>query len=146
MTRLFFGAALACLFLLFTGCREDAVISRTDIQFLQQGILVTHWSDEDHYSKYTEQLDTLYINQGEQVVFSAGYAINGSTISSDSAMNLYSSHYWELECESINSTTIESRFDSVGYRIVVLNKRHPPHFRGLASEHYSCNACFRRTY
>ena len=121
MTRLFFGAALACLFLLFTGCREDAVISRTDIQFLQQGILVTHWSDEDHYSKYTEQLDTLYINQGEQVLFSAGYAINGSTISSDSAMNLYSSHYWELEGESINSTTIESHFDSVGYRIVVLN-------------------------
>jgi len=121
MTRLFFGAALACLFLLFTGCREDAVISRTDIQFLQQGILVTHWSDEDHYSKYTEQLDTLYINQGEQVLFTAGYAINGNTISSDSAMNLYSSHYWELEGESINSTTIESRFDSVGYRIAVLN-------------------------
>ena len=121
MTRLFFGAALVCLFLFLAGCREDAVISRTDLQFLQQGILVTHWSDEDHYSKYTEQLDTLYINQGEQVLFTAGYAINGNTISSDSAMNLYSSHYWELEGESINSTTIESRFDSVGYRIAVLN-------------------------
>lgn len=121
MTRLFFGATLVCLFLFLAGCREDAVISRTDIQFLQQGILVTHWSDEDHYSKYTEQLDTLYINQGEQVLFTAGYAINGNTISSDSAMNLYSSHYWELEGESINSTTIESRFDSVGYRIAVLN-------------------------
>ncbi len=121
MTRPFFAVALACFFLLFTGCREDAVISRTDIQFLQQGILVTHWSDEDHYSKYTEQLDSLYINQGEQVLFTAGYAINGNAISSDSAMNLYSSHYWELEGESINSTTIESRFDSVGYRFTVLN-------------------------
>lgn len=121
MTRLFFGAALACLFLLFTGCREDAVISRTDIQFLQQGILVTHWSDEDHYSKYTEQLDTLYINQGEQVVFSAGYAINGITISSDSAMNFYNSHYWNFLEKSINSTSFESRFDSVGHYITILN-------------------------
>ena len=64
MAKPFFVFALACFFLILAGCREDAVISRTNIQFLQQGILVTHWSDEDHYSKYTEQLDTLYINQG----------------------------------------------------------------------------------
>ena len=121
MTRLFFAFALTSLFLLLAGCREDAVISRANIQFLQQRILVTTWSDKEHYIRQTEQLDTLYINQNEQANFTAAYAINGSTISSDSAMNLYSSHFWQIEDKTINSTFFEYSFDSVGYHICVLN-------------------------
>ena len=121
MTRLFSAFALASLFLLIAGCREEALISRTDIQFLQQGILVSFWNDEEHFVRHTEILDTLYINQDETVIFTSVYALNGNTISSDSALNLYSSHYWVLEGDSINSTSFERTFDSTGYRIGILN-------------------------
>lgn len=121
MTRLFSAFALASLILLLAGCREDALISRTDIQFLQQGILVSFWNDEEHFVRHTEILDTLYINQDETVIFTSVYALNGNTISSDSALNLYSSHYWVLEGDSINNTSFEYTFDSIGYRIGILN-------------------------
>ena len=121
MNRLFSTFALASLFLLLAGCREDALISRTDIQFLQQGIQVSFWNDEEHFVRHTEILDTLYINQGETVIFTSVYALNGNAISSDSALNLYSSHYWVLEGDSINSTSFERTFDSTGYRIGILN-------------------------
>lgn len=121
MTRLFSAFALASLFLLLAGCREDALISRTDIQFLEQGIQVSFWNDEERFVRRTEILDTLYINQDETVIFTSVYALNGNTISSDSALNLYSSHYWVLEGDSINSTSFERTFDSTGYRIGILN-------------------------
>lgn len=121
MTRLFSAFALASLILLLAGCREEALISRTDIQFLQQGILVSFWNDEEHFVRHTEILDTLYINQDETVIFTSVYALNGNTISSDSALNLYSSHYWVLEGDSINNTSFEYTFDSTGYRIGILN-------------------------
>ena len=121
MNKIFSAITLTCLFLLLAGCREDAQISRTDIQFLQQGILVTTSSNEDFYTRHTEQLDTLYINQGERVIFTAGYALNGNSIPSDSALNLYAYHFWELEGDSINATSFEHTFDSVGYRIGILN-------------------------
>lgn len=121
MSKSLISILLACLFLFLAGCREDALISRTDIQFLQQEILVTTWSDESHYSRQTEQLDTFYINQGKSATFTARYALNGNTISSDSALNLYVSHYWELEDSILNTTSFEYTFDSVGYRACILN-------------------------
>ena len=121
MSKLLFGIVLACTLLLFVGCREDALISRTDISFLQQEILVSTWNDEDHFIQHTEQLDTLYVNQGETVVFTASYALNGNAISADSAINLYNSHYWELDGETLNAFSFEHHFDSTGYRIGILS-------------------------
>ena len=121
MNKLFFVFALVGLFLLLAGCREDALISRTDIQFLQQGILVTTNSDEDFYIRQTELLDTLYINQGEAVTFTASYALNGNSISSDSAISLYNSHYWEIDGQTFNSNSFEYTFDSTGYRLGILS-------------------------
>ena len=121
MNRPFFAIALVGVFLLLAGCREDAQISRTDIQFLEQGIQASFWYDEEHFTRYTEILDTLYINQGEQVVFTAKYTLNGNTISPDSAMSLYAYHYWVLEGDSINATSFEYTFDSTGYRIGILS-------------------------
>ena len=121
MNRPFFAIVLTCFLLLLAGCREDAVISRTGIQFLEQGIQVSFWNDEEHFIRYSELLDTLYINQDETVLFTAIYALNGNSISSDSALNLYQSHYWELDDSTFNSTSFEYTFDSTGYRFGVLN-------------------------
>ena len=121
MNKHFFVITLVGLFLLLAGCREDAQISRTDIQFLQQGIQVSFWNDEERFIRHTEMLDTLYINQGETVIFTSVYALNGNTIPSDSAMNLYAYHYWVLEGNSINATSFEHTFDSTGYYIGTLS-------------------------
>ena len=60
MARFFSHTTLLCLLLLLTSCREEALISPKDLQFLQQGILTTTWTE--NYIRHTEQVDTLYIN------------------------------------------------------------------------------------
>ena len=45
MNRLFFGAALACLFLFVAGCREDALIGPGDIQALQAYMTIGSYSE-----------------------------------------------------------------------------------------------------
>ena len=118
MTKSVFHIARFCLLLLLVGCREEALISSTDLQFLQQGILVTTWTE--NYARYTKQIDTLYVNQGETVLFSSAYALNGSTLSQDSAINLYDSHHWELDGDTISATSFEYQFDSTGYHFCIL--------------------------
>ena len=118
MARFFSHTTLLCLLLLLTSCREEALISPKDLQFLQQGILTTTWTE--NYIRHTEQVDTLYINQGETVLFTAGYSLNGTTVSQDSAINLYNSHYWEIEGDTIGTYSAEYQFDSVGYHTCVL--------------------------
>ena len=119
MTRSLFQTAALCLLLLLIGCRDDALISSTDLQFLQQGIIVTYWSES--YTSHTEQVDSLYINQGQNVLFKSAYALNGQVLSMDSAINLYDSHYWVIEGDTINATSFEHDFDSAGYFPCILN-------------------------
>lgn len=109
-----------CLFLLLAGCRDDALVSSTDLQFLQQGIIVNYSTDD--YVHHTEQAaDTLYINRGQNILFKSAYALNGQYISMDSAINLYDAHYWVIEGDTINTTSFEYDFDSAGYYPCILN-------------------------
>ena len=119
MTRSIFPTLALCLFLLLAGCREDALISSTDLQFLQHGIIV-NYSTAD-YVHHTEVGDTLYINQGQNILFKSSYALNGQVISMDSAINLYEAHYWIIAEDTINATAFEYDFDSVGYYSCFLN-------------------------
>ena len=118
MTKPLFHVAALCLLLLLTSCRDDALISSRDLQSLQQGILSTTWTE--NYIRHTKQVDTLYINQGETVLFTAEYALNGETVSQDSANNLYDSHHWEIEGDTIGASSVEYQFDSVGYYLCML--------------------------
>jgi len=119
MIRSILYTAALCLFLLLVGCRDDALISSTDLQFLQQGIVVNY--STGYYISHTEQVDTLYINQGQNVTFKAVYALNGQGLSMDSAINLYDLHYWVIGDDSINATTFDYDFDSAGYHPCILN-------------------------
>ena len=119
MTRTVFHIAAFCLLLLLVSCRDESLISSTDLQFLQQGIIVSY--STENYTTHTEQIDTLYINQGQNILFKSAYAINGQTISMDSAINLYDSHFWEIKGDTINATSFEYDFDSTGYYPCVLN-------------------------
>ena len=119
MTRLFLAAALASLFLLFAGCREDASIASSDLIFLQQEINSTTWTE--YGTRYTEHLDTLYVNQGEKVLFSAYYALSGRSIPTDSAVNLFDSHYWKIGESITRASSFEYQFDSVGHHLCILH-------------------------
>ena len=120
MNRLFFGAALACLFLFVAGCREDALIGPGDIQALQAYMTIGSYS-ENGKIYISPSSDSIYLQQGFRYTFEAKYLVGGHEIRPDSAQEVYRSHFWDLGDDSVNATILEHLFDSAGYYLFVLN-------------------------
>ena len=114
MTRRILCATLAITLLVLCACREDSLISPSDIQVLHQYVSVRPHEWESTLYRPTSS-DSVYIEKNFTYIFTANYFVDGHEISNDSAISLYNSHYWILENDTFNTIYISHSFDSVGY-------------------------------